>query len=489
MKWLCVLGLALGLAPAPAAKPVVVGSKNFPESRILAEILARSLEAKGHAVERRFGLQGTMVCWEALTSGGIDVYPEYSGTLEQAILKRTERLDFATLRRLLADEAGVDLLDPIGFDNTYAIAMSRKRADALGLKSIGDLAARPELKLGFSHEFLERKDGWPGLAAAYRLPQSPSGLEHGLAYRAVNEGSIDATDAYSTDGDLKRYDLVVLRDDRGYFPKYLAAPVARKGLDPGVRALLNGLAGAIDDATMTAINARAVVDGVAIETIAGDFLASRGAAGPASASPDRVGRILRRTGRHLWLSFLGLAFAILAAVPLGILVQRLGAPARPVAWAAGALQTIPSIALLAFMIPLFGIGALPAVVALFLYSLLPILRNTTTALLSIDPVLLKVANGMGLTAGQRLRHVELPLAAPTILAGIRTAAVISIGTATLAAFIGAGGLGEPIVTGLTLNDSGLILEGAIPAAILAILVELGFEGLERILIPAHLRRR
>jgi osmoprotectant transport system permease protein len=177
------------------------------------------------------------------------------------------------------------------------------------------------------------------------------------------------------------------------------------------------------------------------------------------------------------------------AIPAGVLVYRLPAISRPILYLTGLLQTIPSIALLAFMIPVFGIGVVPAIVALFLYALLPILRNTATALFSVDPLLKKVSVGMGLTTWQRLRHIELPLAAPTIFAGIKTAAVINIGTATLAAFIGGGGLGEPIVTGLALNDTKLILEGAIPAALLAVLVEFGFERLEKILIPKHLLQK
>ncbi len=198
-------------------------------------------------------------------------------------------------------------------------------------------------------------------------------------------------------------------------------------------------------------------------------------------------KLWHRTLTHIKLTALALMAAMLLAIPVGILVYGLPHIARPVTYFAGLLQTIPSIALLAFMIPLLGIGTLPAIVALFLYSLLPILRNTIIALFSVDPVLKKVSIGMGMTHWQRLRYIEIPLAAPTILAGIKTAAVINIGTATLAAFIGAGGLGEPIVTGLTLNDPKLILQGAIPAAILAIVVELMFELIERWWIPAHLR--
>ncbi|MEM6545667.1 MAG: ABC transporter permease, partial [Pseudomonadota bacterium] len=156
---------------------------------------------------------------------------------------------------------------------------------------------------------------------------------------------------------------------------------------------------------------------------------------------------------------------------------------------AGLVQTIPALALLALMIPLFGLGERTAIAALFLYSLLPIVRNTIAGLGGVDPLLRDVAASLGMTPRQQLIKVELPLAMPTIMAGIKTAAVISIGTATLAAFVGAGGLGEPILTGISLNDNRLILQGAIPAALLALITEFAFSRLSRSMVPAHLRRR
>jgi osmoprotectant transport system permease protein len=182
-----------------------------------------------------------------------------------------------------------------------------------------------------------------------------------------------------------------------------------------------------------------------------------------------------------------LVLAIVVSVPIAIALYWNPAWASPVVYFTGLLQTIPSIALLAIMIPIFGIGVLPAVVALFLYALLPILRNTLTGLQSVDPVLKNVAEGIGMSRIQKLRYVELPLATPSIMAGIRTAAVINVGTATLAAFIGAGGLGEFIVTGLALNNTSLILRGAIPAAVLALVIEFLFTWLERLIIPEHLK--
>jgi osmoprotectant transport system permease protein len=199
--------------------------------------------------------------------------------------------------------------------------------------------------------------------------------------------------------------------------------------------------------------------------------------------------IFKKTLEHIKLTFIALIIALLAAIPLGILLYIYSSVSKPVLYFAGLLQTIPSIALLAVMIPIFGIGIVPAVVALFLYALLPILRNTAAGLFSVDPLIRKVATGMGLTTWQKLRYIEFPLALPTIFAGIKTAAVINIGTATLAAFIGAGGLGEFIVTGLALNNTELILKGAIPAALLAIFTEFVFELIERLYVPKHLQQK
>jgi osmoprotectant transport system permease protein len=476
-----------GADPVPT---VTVGCKHFNESYILAEMMAQALESAGYRVERNFGLGGTLICYEALVGGEIDVYPEYSGTIAQAILKLPGPVSYDELQRVLRRDTPTELLETFGFNNTYAIAVAHDRARELGVETIGDLARHPDLVVALSYEFLNRNDGWPGLKRTYGLPQEPVGIEHGLAYQAIEDEKIDVTDVYSTDGDIERYRLFLLEDDRRYFPVYLAAPLVRADLDPGVQAVLARLAGRLDDARMRALNASVLLEGKSFAQAAAGFLESQGLATgrESDRGADRWGALLRRTVRHLELTLIALIASMLVAIPAGVAVYHSRRFARPVVYAAGALQTIPSIALLAFMIPLFGIGVAPAIAALFLYALLPILRNTATALFSIDPVLKKVAVGMGLTRMQRLRHVEIPLATPTILAGVKTAAVINIGTATLAAFIGAGGLGEPIVTGLALNDTSLILEGAVPAAALAILTELFFEVIERFAIPRHLRQ-
>jgi osmoprotectant transport system permease protein len=466
---------------------IVVGSKNFTESYLLAEIMAQALESEGFTVERRFGFGGTKVCYEALRNGEIDVYPEYTGTIQQVVLKTAEPLDVNQLSMALLAE-GLRILKPLGFNNTYALAISEKLATRLDIERISDLAHHKQLRAGFSHEFLNRPDGWPRLVEVYELGMPVTGIEHGLAYQAIETGEIDITDAYSTDGDLARYALRILVDDRTVFPAYLAVPFIRDWLDLRAVEVLDNLAGTFSDESMRRWNAEIVVTGMTIPEVAGKFLASIDQNRKATEPHNKLAEsMLRNTGRHLELTFTALILACIIGTGLAVLVYRSATWSGIVVYVAGLLQTIPSIALLALMIPLLGVGMVPAITALFLYSLLPIVRSAVTALTTVDPVYREVATAMGLTRSQQLRHVLIPLAAPHILAGIRTAAVISIGTATLAAFIGAGGLGEPIVTGLALNDTNLILQGAIPAALLAILAELAFSGLERLLIPAHLR--
>jgi osmoprotectant transport system permease protein len=305
---------------------------------------------------------------------------------------------------------------------------------------------------------------------------------------AVDSGKLDVTDAYTTDGELDTYDLRLLHDDRSFFPGYDAVLLARSDLPEPAAQVLQALSGRIDEATMRALNRRVANEQQAPRQVAADFLRDSGLADPAVAqAPGMARRILGYTAVHLKLTLSALLLACLVAIPAALALARYSGIARSLLYVTGLIQTVPALALLALLIPLVGLGQVPAIIALFLYSLLPIVRNTLTGIFGVDPLLKEVATGMGLTPGQQLWKVELPLAVPTILAGIKTAAIISIGTATLAAFVGAGGLGEPIITGLTLNDHRLILEGAIPAALLAITVELLFEAIERATIPAHLR--
>lgn len=490
--------------PAPETESqggtVTVGSKNFTENRLLAEIIARLIEARtGLEVERRTNLGGTLVVFSALRSGEIDLYPEYTGTGWSIVLKKGETTSdslrtYLTVAHEYEQRFGIRWLRPFGFSNSYGIAVLEDTAERLGIERVSDLAGHgDELRVAWSHEFLNREDGYPGLKAAYGLDfRQVRGMEHGLAYEAIRTGAIDVTDAYTTDGKLLRFPVRVLEDDRDFFPPYDCAPIVRvDALDrfPELARVLDELAFTLPDERMQELNYQVEEEERSFAAVASDFLREEGLLDEASVRADadgsarggsfvsflwqRMPETLDLTLEHLVLTGLAVALAILCAVPLGIFLTRRQRLAGSFLGAAGVIQTIPSLALLAFMIPipLLGLGARSAIAALFLYALLPILRNTYAGIQEVDADVIEAAVGMGLTDRQVLRHVELPLAARTIMAGIRTSTVISIGVATLAAFIGAGGLGDPIVTGLQLNDTRLILSGAIPAALLALVVD------------------
>ena len=485
-----IMLMMCGTVVAQTQKPIRVGAKHFNEGYILSEMIALILEDGGFTVERKFNLGGTVVSFEALRTGAIDIYPEYTGTIAAEILKQNRSAGAADLVSLLRDNWQLEISAPYGFNNTYALVVPQELADRASIKTISDLAQHPELRIGMSFEFLKREDGWDNLARHYGLRQQPAGLEHGLAYQAIHEKRIDVTDAYSTDGEIKRYELVVLKDDKAFFPEYQAVSFYTASLPAKAKTLLQKLTGIITEYEMQRMNSQALFEQRSHREIANEFLVAKGLIGDKEKTSDTgIASILEKTWVHIQLTFMALLAAIVVAFPLGIVLYLYPASSKVVLYIAGILQTIPSIALLALLIPLAGIGTTPAVIALFLYALLPILRNTMIGLFSVDPPLKNVATAMGLTRLQRLRLVEIPLAMPMILAGIRTAAVINVGTATLAAFIGAGGLGEFIVTGLALNNTTLILKGAIPAAFLAIILELLFESIEWLLIPRHLRQK
>ncbi len=491
---LTVVGIALamfGRIAAPAATPVRVGSKSFTESYVVAEIVARVAEQAGEApVERRFGLGGTGITYGALASGEIDVYLEYTGTISRAILKDTAVTTVDALRSRLRP-LGLVISDPLGFANTYALAVTRATASRLGLRTISDLARHAGLTAAFDPGFLDRDDGWPGLRRHYGLQLARvTGMEHALTYQAVASGHVDVIDVFSTDGQLTRYDLVVLEDDRHFFPDYAAVLLARASLPEQFprtwSALGERLAGRIDRVTMARLNADVEVEHRTFAQTAATFLGDRDAGQPARRR-DVVGDVGRLTLEHLALVGISLAVAVAIGLPLGLMAARHRVVGQAELMGVGVLQTIPALALLAFMIPLFGIGRVPALVALSLYALLPIVRNTYAGVSSLDRQLVDMAAVMQLGRWQRLAWIELPLASVTIMAGIKTAAVLTVGTATLAAFIGGGGYGTLIVTGLALNDVRMILAGAIPAALMALAIHVAFEALDRLVVPRPLR--
>ena len=488
-----------GASGAWAGEPLRIGSKRFTESYILAEVLAQTVRADDRSaeVEVRQGLGNTAIVHAALKAGSIDVYPEYLGTIEREILGHAAT--GAPLDQLQAElrPLGLAIGVPLGFNNGYALAMRSSQARELGLSTLSQLKAQAALKLGLSNEFLGRADGWPGLSKRYALPQTPTGLDHGLAYRALADAQIDVTDVYTTDAQIAALDLTVLTDDGHFFPRYDAVLLYRLDLPqrhPRAWAALQTLRGRIDEAAMIRMNAQAEVRRQPFDAIAREFLTKRDSAsaapapstttsGSAPVGPVRSGVWSRLTGpdlgrltlQHLALVLGAVALATLVGVPLAVALHPWPRWREALLAVCALLQTVPSLAMLALLIwAMNRIGPVPALVALTLYALLPVLRNCTVGLSEVPEGLTTAARALGLTRGQVLRSVQLPLALPVMLAGLRTATSLSVGTATMAAFIGAGGYGERIVTGLALNDQTLLLAGALPAAALALVFESAF---------------
>ena len=481
------------MAPAHAMDggTLKVGSKRFTESYILGEIVKQSAAPHVKA-EHRQGLGNTAIVLAALQAGSIDVYAEYMGTIASEILKHAGPIELAQMRRELAP-LGLGVAVPLGFNNTYALAV---RGDEKAIASLDQLAQHPALKFGLSHEFIGRVDGWPGLAARYGLPQRPRGLDHGIAYEALAQRQVDVIDIYSTDAKIRQYGLRVLADTQQYFPRYDAMLLYRLDLPPRFPAAwlaLQALQGRISESDMIAMNAAVEIDGRRFAGVAQQWLAAGAATGKLASATATTGAarstlldkiigddLWTLTRQHLTLVLLSVALACLVGIPLGVLAAFLAPLRQTVLALVGVLQTVPSLALLAILIPVLGmIGTVPALVALFVYALLPIVRNTCTGILQVPAGLRMAALALGLSRRDRLLSVDLPLALPVMLAGIKTAAVMSVGTATIAAFIGAGGYGERITIGLALNDNDMLLAGAIPAAVLALLTQGLFELVER----------
>ncbi|MCZ6679700.1 MAG: ABC transporter permease subunit [Candidatus Poribacteria bacterium] len=472
------------------APEVKVGSKKFTESVILGELISQIAQSAGASAVHRRELGGTRILWNALLKGEIDAYPEYTGTISQEILAGEGISGEEEIRKALAAQ-GIRMSRPLGFNNTYIVGMKEAVAEKLLIRTISDLRRHPDLKIGFSNEFMDRGDGWPSLRDRYSLPhRDVRGMDHDLAYRGLERGDIQVIDLYSTDAEIQYYNLRGLADDLGHFPAYHAVILYRDDLQkkaPKVASALLKLEGRIPEKEMVKLNARVKLDRVPESRVASEFLEATLSVKTDVQAETGASRFLKHTREHLLLVAISLLGAIIVSIPLGILAAKVPQIGQIILGIVGIIQTIPSLALLVFMIPLLGIGGPPAILALFLYSLLPIVRNTYAGLHDIPMQIRESAEALGLPPAARLRLVELPMSARSILAGIKTAAVINVGTATLGALIGAGGYGQPILTGIRLDDVGLILQGAVPAAGLALLVQGLFELAERGLVSKGLR--
>jgi osmoprotectant transport system permease protein len=501
LKWgvLCVALLAAGLAPLPRQQAAVrIGSKKFTESVILGEVLRLLAVDAGLSAAhyREFG--GTRIVFQALQAGEIDAYPEYTGTIVQEILAGQAVPDDEAIRREL-HARGIGMSDSLGFSNSYSLALTRKRAEALGISKISDLRRLPELRLALTHEFLDRGDGWRALARHYDLPQrNVVGVDHDIAYPQLLAGEIDVTDVYSTDAMVQRNDLVLLEDDLKFFPRYDAVWLYRLDTaerQPKLLAGIHRLERSISEQKMRELNEAVESSKQSESQAAAEFLRKQLGV-KAETKEDTLSRvILRHVAEHLDLVRRSLLPAIVAGTALGIFCQRFRRTGRVVLAVVGLLQTIPSLALLVLLMPMVGAlgypsvgeGSVTAVVALLAYCLYPIVRNTFTGLEGIPRGTIESATVLGLSPAAKLAEIELPMALPVMLTGIRTAAVQNVGFATLGAIIGAGGLGQPILRGIRLNDVKLILAGAIPAALLAVLLQLLIDWAERAVVARGLK--
>ena len=486
---LMVISLAL-VASRSHAADVSVGSKKFTESVVLGEVLKHMLTPAlpDHEVTHRRELGGTRVVWGALESGDIDAYVEYTGTLREEIFAQEQLQEGDAGLEDALKKRGIGWVKPLGFNNTYAIGLRSDRAQELSISTISDLARHPDLKLRFGNEFMDRADGWPALRSAYGLPHKDvKGLDHDLAYRGLVAGDVDVMDCYSTDAEVQYYDLTTLEDDLAHFSRYDAVILFRLDLPSAGQAALERLRNGIDESAMIGMNAAAKIDKVPETVVAADFIEKTQSVAVVVEVETVWTRLWTNTQVHLFLVSVALFGGVLCAVPLGVIAARRRRLGQLVLAVVGVLQTVPSLALLVFMIPILGIGAAPAIAALFVYSLLPIVRNTVSGMTQIPHELIEVANVIGLSSKDRLTKIELPLASPSIVAGVKTSAVLCVGTATLGALIGAGGYGQPILTGIRLDDYGLILEGAVPAAVLAVMVQGLGEVISRWVVPRGLR--
>ncbi len=495
-----VILLLLAFIPLSYEQPGLrVGSKKFTESVILGEILANLSRDQDIQAAHYQELGGTRLVYEALKNGEIDIYPEYTGTISEEILA-AQPIDGSEQMRTALSKQGVLMSGALGLNNTYAFGMKKETAERLGMEAISDLARRPDLKFGFSSEWMERQeDGWPKLREHYGLsPRNVKGMDHDLAYRQLDDGDIDVIDVYTTDAKIRQYDITVLEDDRKFFPRYDAVLLYRADLvdrQPDLVRQLLRLEGQVNDALMMQMNARAELDGLPETQVAADFLAERFNIAKNVEDETLASRVWKHTIEHLDLVRKSLVPAILIAIPLGVIAAKRRTTGQVILAVVGIIQTIPALALLVILmkpvsyvgLSSIGAGSFNAVVALFLYSLLPIVRNTYTGLHDLPGNYHESARALGLPAWSRLQLIELPLASRTILAGIKTAAVINVGFATLGALVGAGGYGQPILTGIRLSSNSLILQGAVAAAVMALAVQGLFELAERYLVPRGLR--
>ena len=507
--WCWTFFLTCALVGNALSRDFTVATKRFTESYVLGDIVAQTLQNKTNLkVSTKQGMGSTGIVFNALLSGEVDVYPEYWGTLTQEILKSNEDITIDQVNALLLPKglrAGVLL----GFNNTYALAIRRELSESMQIRKISDLKHYPKLRLGLSQEFLARADGWPGLSKRYGLVDfRPTGLDHGLGYSSIAKSELDLIDAYSTDSRLTEGGLVLLEDDLHFFKSYQALLLMRNEAVPvggEIDRALKSLEGVLSESRMQQLNARIELNHESVEAVAQSFLkelSNTDSSNTDSSSTDSKAKnlakdlnsavtepnwqrdlrqfglffigsdFLRLTTEQVALVFTSLFFAVLFGIPIGIFIYKRPVAGYPIRAVMGAIQTIPALALLSFLILIVhSIGFWPAFLALWLYALLPIIESTQSGLNLVDSSVKEASAALGTGFWRQLIKIELPLSSPVLFGGIQVAAVWTTGTATIAAFVGAGGYGERIAQGLSTNNTELMLEGAVPSAVFALVIQ------------------
>jgi osmoprotectant transport system substrate-binding protein len=481
-----ILLLLLSLAGPARAEPLRVGAKNFTEQWILGELYAQALERAGFAVERRFNLAGSAIAHGALVAGEIDLYPEYTGTALAVVLKEPSRGEapdavLARVRAFYAQHVDATWLRPSRIDNGNVLLM-RPGSGITTLSELARVASR--LTIGLGTEFVDRDDGLPGLERVYGMKfghiATFSALP--LRYDALLAGQVDVINGFATDWQIADGSLVALVDDRGLFPPYQLAPVVRNAVlraHPEIASILDAVSARLDTKKMQQLNglverdryepaevARAVLDGV-------DLTRER---------PRRIGilpRLLGATLEHAALVAAALAAGFAVALPLALLAAQRPRLCTLLLGGSALLYAVPSLALFALLLPLTGLGWQSAVIGLTLYAAMVLLRGILGGLATLPPLLMQVATGLGMTPRQRFLRVTVPLLVPAFIATLRAALVATIGLATIAAAIDAGGLGQLLLTGLAQRWPAKIALAAGMAMLLALVADRALLLLER----------
>lgn len=483
-------------------KNIRVASRDFPESILLAEILSSAIEKySDYEVDRKFNLGGVKICFSAIENNELDIYQDYSGSLINNILGRKSKdeyiLDFLKTKIYL--DYGLKLSDELGFNNNFVLVANKSWAEKHKLKNISDLALKlkndPEFnpRVAFRADFIHRSDGYKSIKETYGIDfENLNVMEYNIAYANLKSNRLDLIDSFSTDPRLMDKDLVLISDDRSAFLKYDALYVYRSEIletYPELIKIFSKLESSLSDKTILDLNLQ-IASGKSYQEVANSFLdkidlnskplklSSRPI--PKSLLKENIEMFTKAFYEHLLLSYGSFFLAAVFGIIIGVLISYDLKISKFVLALISSLQTIPSLALLALLIPVFGLGYKSALGALLVYALLPIIQNTFSGINSISSEYILLARSLALTEFQILKDIKLPMARNFILAGLKTSVVICIGTATLATFVGAGGLGDIIKAGIDLNSNYLIILGSAPAALLALFSSFVFSKLERV---------